>query len=278
MTHATRNSLLYVLGIGLVAACGGGAKEKAATKAVPAAAASKQDGAAPGLSDAPTLLGHWKLDETEGTVAADSSPTGKHDASIVGKATWTAGKLAGGLRLGGDGSHVEIPHAEELGKVSLGSYSLAAWFKPASRPSKQKGEGKDKYGILLRQGWHEGLCFSEEGTFQMAHWLAAEEPEFTGAENSNTFQADEWQHVVGVVDTDARQVRLYVNGKLAASGTQWPEGKEARDLGETPWRIGLGAKEPAAVAWPADGTVDDVRIYRGVLDEAAVMELYRQGA
>ena len=52
------------------------------------------------------LVGHWKLDETSGTTAADSSGLGRN-GTVVGTATWTTGKIDNAIQLNGT-NRVEV--------------------------------------------------------------------------------------------------------------------------------------------------------------------------
>ena len=47
------------------------------------------------------LVGWWRLDETSGTTAYDSSPSG-NDGTFVGDPQWVAGKVLGALQLDGE--------------------------------------------------------------------------------------------------------------------------------------------------------------------------------
>jgi len=55
--------------------------------------------------DDPNLIGWWKLDETSGTVAADSSGYG-NDGTVVGGGPWVSGYIDGALDFDGDDAWV----------------------------------------------------------------------------------------------------------------------------------------------------------------------------
>jgi len=72
------------------------------------------------------LLAHWKLDETEGTIAKDS--IGDHDGTLHGNPLWqpAGGKVAGGLEFDGADDYVSIPFVLN---PQDGAFSVFAWIK-----------------------------------------------------------------------------------------------------------------------------------------------------
>jgi serine/threonine-protein kinase len=75
------------------------------------------------------LVGHWKFDETAGTVARDSSRKGNH-GDVRGGAKWTEGKLGGALDFDGTDDFVSIPNEDGFDIPS--GITVAAWVRPAS--------------------------------------------------------------------------------------------------------------------------------------------------
>jgi hypothetical protein len=74
----------------------------------------------------------------------------------------------------------------------------------------------------------------------------------------------EWTHLAGV--RDGRKVKLYVNGKLAAT-SDLRDGPPFDLNNDRPLLIGFGAQNYFT------GSIADVRLYDGALDEAAVRNL-----
>ena len=71
------------------------------------------------------LVGYWNFDEGSGTLAHDTSGSG-YNGNITG-ATWTTGKVNGGLSFNGSANSVVTP------PVSLGTtFSISAWVNPAA--------------------------------------------------------------------------------------------------------------------------------------------------
>jgi hypothetical protein len=63
----------------------------------------------------PVPVAHWKLDETTGIIAADSSGCG-HDGTLYGGPVWlpAGGRLAGALKLDGVDDYVDTGYTKDL--------------------------------------------------------------------------------------------------------------------------------------------------------------------
>ena len=224
----------------------------------------------------PDLLVHLKLDESP----ADASGHG-NAAVVQGKVAWVVGKSGNGAGFDGSGGHLEIPSAPALDTVQEGSYTLAAWFKPADvPPGKEDADSTSNYGIINKTGWHEGIRYGKDKKFVFEHWLAGpkpEEPEWKGAGTwDQEYEPGQWYHVVGVVDRAAGATKIYVNGELQNSG-EWDANAKAKSYEKTTWKIGMAAPGSEKWAWPAKGAIDDVRIYKKALTDAEVQALYKDG-
>ena len=89
------------------------------------------------------------------------------------------------------------------------------------------------------------------------------------AESSATFTPGQWYHIVGVVDRVAKTTSIYVNGSLQRRFT-WPSANETRQYDPSPWRIGVAAPGASTWSWPANATIDDVRVYNRALTIAEI--------
>jgi len=219
------------------------------------------------------LVLHLTFDDQK---TADGETAGK----VVGKVEFAEGRKGGALKLDGAG-HVQLPNSDALDKVQAESYSLAAWFRPEGVPPGTESDNNARYGILVKEGWHNGLSYNNEKQFVMEHWLApaagGDDPVWAGAgtwEDSN--DAGRWYHLAGVVDRKAGTTKLYINGELKNTA-EWEAGKASRDPNKSPWRVGVASPEAKKWAWHAKGLIDDVRIYKKALSDAEVTALYKEG-
>ena len=217
------------------------------------------------------LVGWWKLDEMAGDVAADSSGLANH-GTLKNGPMWVRGRIGGALEFANNDEtkiYVDIPNSPTLEKVHEADYTVAAWVKPKCLPP-----GTDitpAYGILVKQGWHIGLVYDQDGLFKMQHHLR---------DVSNTYMLVKsapkapsvWYHVVGVVSRTDGFVKIYVNGVLEATAS-FPPGSAAREFEEVTWKLGIAGPEYNHFREAMDGMIDDARIYRRALSDAEVAAL-----
>ncbi|WP_427891736.1 LamG-like jellyroll fold domain-containing protein [Kribbella sp. GL6] len=71
-------------------------------------------------------------------------------------------------------------------------------------------------------------------------------------------------------------MKLYVDGALQGT-TTFAADSVARDYGTQPWTFGAAAPGAPTYAWPANGSLDQVRIYRTALSATEVQALYTAG-
>lgn len=233
-------------------------------------------------------IGYWKLDETAGPAgdsinSADGAWSGGVAASTdVPPPITTAGAIqdCGSLRFstGGAVNYVTLGRNAALDASQNGSFTLSAWFKPASVPP---AAGSDtQYGIVLKTGLHEGLSMAGN-SFVMGHWVGSTPTYVSAGYGAPTAQVGAWHHVAGVVDTAAMRVRVYINGNPppfnaegtipAATPTAWPGYSNA------PWLIGINDPAGGGARYQADGWVDDVRVYDRVLTTTEITTLANGG-
>lgn len=218
------------------------------------------------------FVAHWKLDETSGTIAVDSSSYG-NDGTVNGTVDWKAAIYGNGHGFDySDGEdYIEIPNSSSLENVQEGNYTLAAWFKPSDYPPGADPSNDSKYGILIKQGQHLGLMYKMDGTFEAAHYVSG--ANYEGVTSSVSYQPGQYYHVAIVVDKGAGTVKLYVNGELAGMHSFTPN-SSAHEYGAKRWRIGVAKPSTSNEGYAANGVIDDVRIYNKALSDQEVAELY----
>ncbi|MDQ7903111.1 LamG-like jellyroll fold domain-containing protein [Phytohabitans sp. ZYX-F-186] len=158
------------------------------------------------------------------------------------------------------------------------SYTVSAWV----RPDRVAG---DDMTVLAQRGsdrsaFHLGVRNRTEGGVTRQHWTFTTAPaDGPSAEPAATAVAPQpltvddtttWTHLVGVYDATRGQIRLYVNGVLAATADQsyaWQA--------SGPLVVGAaGSGAAAGELW--FGGVDDVYAFRGAMTDAQVAELHDQ--
>ena len=73
-----------------------------------------------------------------------------------------------------------------------------------------------------------------------------------------------WNHIAAVRSED--HLRLYVNGKLVSQSAKF-DGAQFNLSNSSPLRLGFGAQDHL------DGSLSDVRVYRGELSESEIAAL-----
>ncbi|MGN9907460.1 LamG domain-containing protein [Phytohabitans sp. LJ34] len=197
-------------------------------------------------------VGHWKLDDQEGTTAANAVP-GAESAVLHEGATFVREGLVNGAAKfdGVKGFAATTAPAVRTDR----SFSVAAWV----RADRLAGDGLATT-FVSQDGWsNSGFLLQQRGTswqFSMlneeaatAHWPG------WAASPAGTAQPNVPTHVAGVYDAAAKKIRVYVNGALAGEGDvngAWNA--------TGPLVIGRGMVAGNHVdQWP--GLIDEVRVY-----------------
>ncbi len=211
---------------------------------------------------AATLLGHWAMDEGTGTVLADSSGNG-YDGTLI-SGTWTADRFGlAGKAILLNNQRIDIPDDAKAETVTL-----AAWINPTrygstSSPacifSSETGSGAS--GFVWR------LALIDNGILRMeavAPYSNSSERYIKSA--TGAIPLNEWHHVAGTYD--GTTVRIYIDGSPAGS-KQYGSQALLNTSASIPSTIGY-------MSWGLQyfgGTLDDARIYDGVLTDAEIFSL-----
>lgn len=171
----------------------------------------------------PSLQGYWKFDENDGATAFDSSNNGAgYDNNLITTgATWVPGKTGSALQYTGAAGSYSRSAGRAVNTAQ--SFTASAWVKLDDLTAFQAvfgQSGTNMPGFQLRyspdvKAWIFGVPKSD---------TVGALTEWTYQGNSVT-QTGVWTLVTGVYDNEAKQVRLYVDGKLTGSrtftGTPW---------------------------------------------------------
>ncbi len=199
-------------------------------------------------------VGYWKLDEDQGTVIKDSSPSGND--GTVEQPKWVEGKHGGALEF--DGTHIAVvPDAPSLylpDEVTLAFWlrllgETGTWQFPVTKYLNENV--RRNYGIYLHR---EELspCFSasfERGTY-LHNDVGSGVPVNDG----------QWHHIAATYSMFEGRVRIYVDGDLATD--------QATDMGAM-----LPADTPLRIGTATIGAIDEVIVYPRVLSAEEIAEL-----
>jgi hypothetical protein len=224
------------------------------------------------------LIGHWKLNETSGTNATDSSDEGNNgtlngfsDTSgqdVVAGSGWTADNRrwgAGALMFDGSNDYVDIPHTPQL----VAQYSAELWVFIEGTSSVAPIFMGDKSGaasqasryriqIPFNSGYFTLYCTHGGSTY---HINTNKEPE-----------RGKWQHIAFTWQEGAQYV--YLNGKEVGSGTANIDFADFVNVDQSEIGRSWYNNNPQI---PFDGVIDSVRIYSRILSADEILSNYQAG-
>ncbi|WP_347590402.1 LamG domain-containing protein [Streptomyces sp. B6B3] len=208
----------------------------------------------------------WDLDEEAGAPSA-SGEGEPWEAALAGDAvTGAAGVSGGALQLGGESGYA----ATETSVVDTSkSFAVSLWARLPEGGVSATGTavsqaGKNTYGFQISVdpgtgGWSFAVPAADSTSASV-----------TRARQGEAATVGEWTHVVAVSDRPLNQLRLYVDGQLAAT-TAFTSPWEARGV------VALGAALSGQTAGQFfAGEVDEIRFYDRWLSESQVEELHAQ--
>jgi hypothetical protein len=208
-----------------------------------------------------TLQGYWKLDETSGTTASDSSGNG-FDGTLEGTFTFdtasTGGKFGGALNFNGSDDHIETGKtAFNLGLIGNAARTVTAWVYTHSFND----------GGIYEMGRHSnGQDFSLR-TESSDNWWRVQYWGTDPCKGDIDFYYDsknKWVLFAHVYD--GTRARIYANGQLVVD-----EPRELNTADSKTFKIGMWDN------YHFDGIIDDVRIYNHPLDIDAILTIIDGG-
>ncbi|MFJ8579510.1 LamG-like jellyroll fold domain-containing protein [Micromonospora sp. NPDC093277] len=219
------------------------------------------------LQQVPRLAGHWKLDETSGTTAADAAGSRP--------ATWSS---SGTTRIAGVAGNAVAVNGTTGVLTTSGpairtdaSYTVTAWVRP---------DALSKNGIAVSQlggkvgGFNLGWSWSDD--YRMYLWsVRSSAQDASGAELREAVDlfdvptVGEWTHLAAVYDAQTQRLRLYVNGQAVDETyhvSAWNAGGAVL--------LGRGQASNVTFSQWLIGGIDDVRAYSGTLSDQEIFNLY----
>jgi hypothetical protein len=212
------------------------------------------------LQEARMLPYAWySFDEGTGTIAHDVTGGG-HDATLLGAATWGAGRNGGSVALDGQTGYVQLPASmlDTATEATVGGWVYLNALSPWARLF-DFGSGPHQYMFLTPENGSSQLEFA------ITNNGSAGEQRATGAVPATAA----WQLVL--VTLSGGMAQLYING--SASGLASPVSMTPSAVGATPSDF-IGKSQ-----FPADALlnarVDDFFVYDRGLSPAEIATLAR---
>jgi hypothetical protein len=205
---------------------------------------------------------HWKLDETAGTIANDSSGN-DNGGSLFGDAKWAqcCGRVCGALDLDGDGDYAKVDVPVGL-NFAPGSFTTSAWVK-----ARIVADGWKTIMEYDRDGWDRnrfGMWLNKDGKF---HFRVG----WDTCDSNQKLNANQWYLLTGTYNSTTKKFSLYVDGQFDTSA-DLKQGFTTANVAKL--TVGVRGWEDGEYF---DGLIDDVRIYDYALSASEVEALYAAG-
>lgn len=208
---------------------------------------------------ADSLLAYWKLDEASGT--REDATASNVDLSDSGSTPSAAGKINSAADF--DGSTQYLSTTSATLDAIAGSFSVQAWMYFDS-VSGQRYFGR---GVLSSGTNFTFLMGLDGNPFFQFHGSGGA----VSAGGAFTVNTGTWYHFVGVLDTAADTLTLYVNttqvGQTSTADSPSYSGTQRLSLG----RDNFDASK-------LDGRMDEVGIWTRALSPSEVSQLYNSGS
>ena len=207
------------------------------------------------------LIGSWKLNETSGTTAADSSPVGSDGTYLsgVGLASSTPLPGSGAVAAVFDGSNDHVTVANESAYDVNGPFSVATWINVAAFTK--------TWQAIFTKG-DSAWRLSRNANSNTIHFACSglNPNQVNGTKNVNDGR---WHYVVGVYDGSS--LTLYVDGVVdkSISCTGSPSTNN--------YQVEIGRNAQAS-GREFNGAIYDARVYNRALSAAEVQTIYNENS
>ncbi|HYO24314.1 MAG TPA: LamG domain-containing protein [Lacipirellulaceae bacterium] len=202
---------------------------------------------------AQNLLAHWKLNESSGTSASDSSGNGR-TGTVTGTATWTSATIGNGFQFNGA---TKIQAAGLLGNPT--NLTISAWATLTAI---------DSFGAeVVSLGDHVVLRLDDGGRMRALYYNGTT---WTSLDFTASYVGTGWRHFAAVFDDANNVLKLYVDGVEVASGAM-TSSISYPGLGSA---TVIGRNGNGGTSHDFTGIIDDVRVYDAALTAAQIKELY----
>ena len=200
------------------------------------------------------LVGHWEFDDGSGTTAFDSSGN-DNNGTLVNGPTWTTGQVNGSLRFDGVDDYVRVAN------LAGGTSTVTLWLNTSAG-----GLGTSFWNGLAFFGYEQGGGVNDYGCALNGGGKVVCQYGDSGPTGNKIVNDGLWHFIAYTRDASTGIMKIYVDGLLDTTGAA-----------ETGFKSPLGTAVgtvPNTRGQDFDGTLDDVRIYSGVLSDTEILSLY----
>ncbi|KPJ66346.1 MAG: hypothetical protein AMJ43_08380 [Coxiella sp. DG_40] len=208
----------------------------------------------------PNLVGWWKFDDGEGTVAVDWS--GNYNHATLYEPNWVTGYDGNALQFNGINDYVSLPVGEDIN--SLTSSTLATWVNFSGG-----GDWQNIFNFGTGTTNYIYLCPSTDAEVMYVGITTPETAE--DAVSAPDALPSDWHHVAVTINADSNVMTLYLDA--------WPVGE---NIAATLTLSNLGVTTENWLGrsrWPNEpyfnGSMDDFRIYDYALTREEIALIMR---
>ncbi|MBN1466844.1 T9SS type A sorting domain-containing protein [candidate division KSB1 bacterium] len=202
------------------------------------------------------LVGYWKLDEGEGSVAADSSGYGAH-GELFGTADWVPGYIGNAVEFDGIDAYVDCGLGEGQFEIE-DALTLSVWVN-------QWDFGNSEHNPWIVKGDHSfSIKHHTSNTCEFCIYQGTWYCVNAALDESCLY---EWHHYAGTYDGEF--LKAYIDGQLAIADTlaEFP----AIALSTQPVNLGRDSENVTRLFM---GQIDEAMIYNVALTDEQIMQLY----
>ncbi len=201
------------------------------------------------------LVGHWPLDEQNGTTAGDVSGQ-NHDGSLVNGITFDNdsgnGQIGDALIFDGPNDRINLP---DIDNDLQAGFSVVAWINP---------ENTNGYRAIAGTHTSQGfMTFVHNGKLAFA---LRTDSGTRKLKSHGTIVVNQWQHIAATYDGTV--MTWYIDGV---------------EVGSEPHTGQVSDRNNGYIGWSGwsseyfDGGIDDVRLYDNSLSNSQINDLYNGG-
>lgn len=218
------------------------------------------------------MFSYWRLDETTGTIFADSFGINDATFSGTGSPGFTTGQVKGAVNL--NGSNQKLSSANTSNPTN--AVTLMAWINPDNFDGTADRGIISKNGAFVLEvetavggdGTHNGLSFTIMGDDNDIDNIANDYLEFEPNIPANQIPVGTWTHVAATFDITSKVATIYINGQVISSTAL------AITIGNPISAYNIGYTQPFDTDRYFDGIIDEAAVFDEALSLSEIQEIY----
>ncbi len=218
------------------------------------------------------LMAHWKLDETSGTTAADSSGNNRTLTMLNSQSATndsTTGAVGRSLRFDGND---DVSYANDFIPAGQTAITISAWLKSRS------WTGSSYYwiaGQASSSNTNTTAALFYDQSINRIGWHVRNASNTNVSSQITPPAAGEWFHIAATYD--GANTRAYLNGVLVDTDAQTGAIIDSDNIFTIGRKWDSGLYPAGNHAFTFDGNIDDVRVYNRALPLGDIQALYNMG-